>query len=144
MPTTKTPMKTKMQLSDVHKFRGSHVSYAIKTVGDDPCDAFCVYVGSTSDIEMRMMNHARGRGAKFTQACPPTGEILHIREHDSIREALLAEVALWNLWAGKIGYDRVRGGRWNMPGPMPFPPRECARCDEYVCPIFHETENETA
>ena len=144
MPTIKTSTKKKKQLSDVHKFRGSHVSYAIKTVGDDPCDAFCVYVGSTSDIEMRMMNHARGRGAKFTQACPPTGEILHIREHDSIREALLAEVALWNLWAGKTGYDRVRGGRWNMPGPMPFPPREWARSDEYGCPIFHETENETA
>ena len=78
MPTTKTPMKKRnMQLSDVHKFRGSHVSYAIKTVGDDPCDAFCVYVGSTSDIEMRMMNHARGRGAKFTHMPTNGGDPAH-------------------------------------------------------------------
>ena len=37
---------------------------------------------------------------------------------------MLAEVALWSLWASKLGHDRVRGGRWNMGIWMPFPPRE--------------------
>ena len=119
----KTKRMGERRLCDVHKFRGAHVSYALKCAGDEEA-RFCVYVGSTSDIEQRMMDHARGRAAKYTARHPPTGEILHIREHDTAREALLAEVALWNLWAGKIGYDRVRGARWNMPGPMPFAPRE--------------------
>ena len=70
-----------------------------------------------------------------------TGEILHIREHDTAREALLAEVALWNLWAGKIGYDRVRGGRWNMPGAMPFPPHTWKkRCEAQA--DFRDDEKE--
>ena len=81
---------------------------------------------------------------------PPTGEILHIREHDSIRQAMLCEVALWNLWAGRIGYDRVMGGRWNMPGDMPYPPKEWTSVRELtesmsemsVCPKFHADENE--
>ena len=72
--------KKQMHLSDVHKFPGSHVSYAIKTVGDDPCDAFCVNVGSTSDIEMRMMNHeSRARARSEVHAGLPThgGEPAH-------------------------------------------------------------------
>ncbi len=82
-----------------------------------------VYVGSTSDIEQRMADHGLGCAAKFTAENQPTGEILYIKEHSSKREALLCEVALWNLWAGKLGHDSVRGGRWDMPGPMPRVPR---------------------
>ena len=136
-------MGERPRLSDVHKFRGAHVSYALRCAGEG--DAWGVYVGSTSDVEQRMLDHARGRAAKYTARHPPTGEILHIRQHDTAREALLAEVALWNLWAGKIGYDRVRGARWDMPGPMPFAPREWKkrsdaqadfRDDEKECPDF--------
>ena len=66
---------------------------------------------------------------------------------------MLAEVALWSLWAGKLGHDRVRGGRWNMGKPMPFPPREIRELERGLsvlsvtpgsCPEFHEDENETA
>ena len=95
-------------LGDVHRFRGCNVSYAIKCQGGE--EGYHVYVGSTRDVEQRMMNHSRGRAAKVTKCRPPTGEVLHIREHDTYREAMLCEVALWNLWAGKVGSDRTRGG----------------------------------
>ena len=142
-------LKEKGMLGDVHRFRGCNVSYAIKCKGGE--EGYHVYVGSTRDVEQRMMNHARGRAAKVTKCRPPTGEILHIREHDTYREAMLCEVSLWNLWAGKIGFDRVRGGRWNCPGPLPYPPREWRSVTELtesmselsVCPKFHADENES-
>ena len=149
-------------LDDVHRFRGCHVSYALRCEGGE--EGFHVYVGSTSDVEVRMARHGRGTGAKATAARPPTGEILHIREHDTAREAMLAEVALWSLWAGKLGHQRVRGGRWNMPGLMPHVPRDQKavarnRWDDAeqeevsmalsllqlapaTCPEFHEEEKE--
>ncbi len=49
-----------MSISDIHKFRGCHVSYAIK------CDGGKVYVGSTSDTEQRFLLHGQGDGAAFT------------------------------------------------------------------------------
>ena len=142
-------LKEKGMLGDVHRFRGCNVSYAIKCQGGE--EGYHVYVGSTCDIEQRMMNHARGRAAKVTKCRPPTGEVLHIREHDTYREAMLCEVALWNLWAGKIGFDRTRGGRFNMSGPMPYPPKEWTSVTELtesmselsVCPKFHADEDES-
>ena len=129
-----------MPLCDVHKFRGCHVSYALKCEDDE--EGFRVYVGSTSDIEGRFARHGAGLGAKATQTWPPTGEILHIREHVTLREAMLAEVGLWSLWAGKIGHQKVRGGRWNMPGDMPRTPREIRELQREfasgTCPEFHE------
>ncbi len=86
-----------MSISDIHKFRGRHVSYALRCQGDIPR----IYVGSTSDIEQRFVDHGQGRAAKFTKAHPPTGEILHIKEHETVREALLCELGLWSLFAGK-------------------------------------------
>ena len=47
-------------------------------------------------------------------------ESFHV--YETSREAMLAEIALCSLWAGKLGHDRVRGGQWNMGTPMPFPP----------------------
>ena len=140
-----------MPLGDVHKFRGCNVSYVLKCEGGE--EGFHVYVGSTSDVEQRMAKHGAGHAAVATRAWPPTGELLHIREHESAREAMLAEVALWSLWAGKLGHDRVRGGRWNMATPMPFPPREIRELERGMsalsvtpgtCPEFHEETNETA
>ena len=81
-----------MPLCDVHRFRGCHVSYALKVRTED--GEPLVYVGSTSDIEGRMVAHGRGTAAVVTTSHPPTGEILHIREHATAREALLCEVAL--------------------------------------------------
>ncbi len=74
-----------MSITDIHKFRGSHVSYAIK------CDEGKIYVGSTSDTETRLFLHGQGKAAQFTREYPPTGEFLHIREHATQREALLCE-----------------------------------------------------
>ena len=140
-----------MSLDDVHKFRGCHCSYVLKCEGGE--EGFHVYVGSTSDVEARMAKHGRGQGAVATRTWPPTGELLHIREHETAREAMLAEVALWSLYAGKLGHDRVRGGRWNMGRPMPFPPREIRELERRVaalsvtpgsCLEVHDDENETA
>ena len=140
-----------MALGDVHKFRGCNVSYVLKCEGGD--EGWHAHVGSTCDVEQRMARHGAGRGAVATRTWPPTGELLHIREHETSREAMLAEVALWSLWAGKLGHDRVRGGRWNMGTPMPFPPREIRELERGLsalsvtpgtCPEFHEQENETA
>ena len=51
---------------------------------------------SEAAIEARMTAHGRGTAAKVTTASPPTGEILHIREHATQREALLcAALAEW-------------------------------------------------
>ena len=131
-----------MPLSDVHKFRGCHISYALKCE-DYEEGGFRVYVGSTSDVETRFARHGAGLAAKATKAWPPTGEILHIREHETLREAMLAEVGLWSLWAAKIGHQKVRGGRWNMPGEMPRTPREIREIQREIasvsCPDFHET-----
>ncbi len=57
---------------------------------------------------------------------PPThtGEILHIKEHATAREALLCELALSNLWMGKLGPERVRGARFDQAGPFGFMPKE--------------------
>ena len=140
-----------MALGDVHKFRGCHVSYVLKCEGGE--EGFHVYCGSTGDVELRMAKHGRQHAAVATRTWPVTGEILHIREHETAREAMLAEVALWSLWAGKIGHDRVRGGRWNMGTPMPFAPREIRELERGLsalsvtpgsCPEFHEEKNETA
>ncbi len=46
-----------MNISDIHRFRGCHVSYAIK------CDEGKIYVGSTSDPEARLFLHAQGKAA---------------------------------------------------------------------------------
>ena len=119
-------------MDEVHRFRGCHVSYALRLQGPDD-DDWMVYCGSTQHIAQRMMDHARGRGAKVTRAFPPTGEILHIKEHETAREALLCEGALWNLWAGKLGPERVRGGRWNQCGPFRFLPKEWTAPE---CPDF--------
>ena len=110
-----------MDLSQVHKFRGSFVSYVLPLEGDSE-NPYYVYVGSTANIEQRMADHAMGRGAKWTRLHKPTGQIWHLQLHDTMLAAMCAEVALWNLWAGKVGYQRVRGGRYNMTTPMWPPP----------------------
>ena len=95
-------------LQEVHKFRGVPCSYVLRCQAPD--GETKVYCGSTCNLEQRFMDHGRGRAAKFTKACPPTGELLHIREHDTAREALMAEVALANLWMGKLGPEKLLPG----------------------------------
>ena len=112
-----------MDLSQIHKFRGSFVSYVLPLEGDAE-NASYVYVGCTANVEHRMADHALGRGAKWTRLHKPTGQIWHLQLHDTMLAAMCAEVALWNLWAGKLkNFNRCRGGRLNGVEPLRYPPR---------------------
>ena len=54
----------------------------------------------------------------------PVIDLLSVRVHENEQEAIVAEVALWNLWAGKLKDPQVvRGGRINAAGKIPYPPR---------------------
>ena len=51
-------------------------------------------------------------------------ELVSLRIHETPEEAMAAECANWNLWAGRLrDYDRVRGGRLNGVDPLRFAPR---------------------
>ena len=72
-----------------------------------------------------MLEHTgvREGGAAFCKLHKPI-EILAVKIHESEQEAILCEVANWNLWAGRLNDpDRVRGGRLNMTEKLPYLPR---------------------
>ena len=72
-----------------------------------------------------MLQHtsAAPGGAKWTALHPPV-ELVSLRIHETPEEAMAAECANWNLWAGRLrNYDRVRGGRLNGVDPLKFAPR---------------------
>ena len=85
------------------------------------------------DIEKRMLAHTGIREAEQAAFCrlhPPV-QLLSVCQHSSEAEAVLAECANYNLWAGILrDPDRVRGGRINMGGKMPYPPRGWPRQKE--------------
>ena len=111
-----------MPLSDVHNAKGVICSYTIRCRGDSS-EEFYIYCGYSSDIEVRILDHARGEGAGWCAVHEPE-EILSCVICSSIQQAMVLEVANWNMWAGKLrDYDRVRGGRFNLVGPLPYPPR---------------------
>ena len=59
------------------------------------------------------------------------------------KRAIVAEVALWNLWAGKLKDPQVvRGGRINAAGKIPYPPRGWPR--EKKKPAKEENEQSAA
>ena len=67
-----------------------------------------------------MLQHtgAAPGGAKFCLENPPE-EILSVKIHESVAEALAMECANFNLWCGKLkDYDKVRGGRLNGTDPL--------------------------
>ena len=108
----------------LHKQKGTICSYCLKLEGDEENDYY-VYVGWTKDLEKRMLEHTgvREGGAAFCKLHKPT-EILSVKIHETEQEAILCEVANWNLWAGKLNDpNRVRGGRLNMTEKLPYPPR---------------------
>ena len=108
----------------VHKQKGTICSYCLKLEGDDE-NEYYVYVGWTNDLEKRMLEHTgiREGGASFCKLHKPI-EILAVKIHESEQEAILCEVANWNLWAGRLNDpDRVRGGRLNMTEKLPYLPR---------------------
>ena len=121
-------------MDEVHKTKGKICSYVLRCEGDR------IYCGHTKDLEVRMLQHtgASPGGAKFCLEYPPQ-EILSVKIHETIAEALAMECANFNLWAGKLGDPgRVRGGRINMPGPIPYPPRGWPRHDKNLA----QKENE--
>ena len=94
----------------VHKQKGTICSYCLKLEGDEE-NEYYVYVGWTTDLEKRMLEHTgiREGGASFCKLHKPI-EILAVKIHESEQEAILCEVANWNLWAGRLNDpDRVRG-----------------------------------
>ena len=106
----------------VHKCRGRHCAYVLRCAGDERYPYY-IYCGHTSDIEVRVMAHACGRGAMFCKEHPPE-ELIGLTVHETLEAAVIAEVANCNLYHGRRGnYFQTEGGRLNMVGDPPYPPR---------------------
>ena len=111
-----------MPLSDIHYCRGKRCAYVLRCAGGSRWP-YTIYCGSTTDIEVRILDHAMGTGAQFCKEYPPQ-ELLSLTTHETMEAALCAEVANANLWYGKLrDYRRVKGGRLNMVGDPPHAPR---------------------
>ena len=111
-----------MPLSDIHTCRGKRCAYVLRCAGGERWP-FTIYCGSTTDVEVRILDHAMGVGAAFCREYPPQ-ELLSLTTHETMEAALCAEVANANLWYGKLrDYRRVKGGRLNMVGDPPHAPR---------------------
>ena len=101
-------------MDEVHKTKGKICSYVLRCEGDR------IYCGHTKDLEVRMLQHtgASPGGAKFCLEYPPQ-EILSVKIHETVAEALAMECANFNQWCGKLkNYDMVRGGRLNGVDPL--------------------------
>ena len=105
-----------MPLSDIHTCRGKRCAYVLRCAGGERWP-FTIYCGSTTDIEVRILDHAMGTGAMFCKEYPPQ-ELLSLTTHETMEAALCAEVANANL-----DFRRVKGGRLNMVGDPPHAPR---------------------
>ena len=113
-----------MLQSEIHHTKGKICSYVLRLEGDET-HPFYIYCGHTRDIELRMLQHtgATPGGANFCAAHPPD-ELLTLKIHETVQEAMAAECANFNLWAGRLkDYDRVRGGRLNCTCPLKYKPR---------------------
>ena len=127
---------------DPHHSKGKFVSYVLRLEGDEHAP-FYIYCGSSQDIELRMLAATGIREyeqAAFCKLHPPI-ELLSLRLHESMEEAVVAECACYNLWAGKLGdHNRVRGGRMNGVH-MPYPPRGWPRGEKSI--VKKENEEST-
>ena len=119
----KSPKQKRMP-PDPHHCKNKICSYVLKLEGDEHAPYY-IYCGMTSDIEQRMLAQTgirKNEQASFCKLHPPV-DLLSVKIHESEEEAILAECANYNLWAGKLGDpERVRGGRINGLE-MPFAPR---------------------
>ena len=106
----------------IHHCQGKRCAYVLKCSGGGRWP-FTIYCGHTTDIEMRILDHAMGNGAAFCKEFPPQ-ELISLTTHETLDAAMCAEVANCNLWYGKLrDYRRVKGGRLNMVGDPPHAPR---------------------
>ena len=126
-------------LSDVHHQRNVLCSYVLKLEGDEACPEGYYYCGWTRDLEMRILSHSGihkpEQGAAWCKLHRPE-KIESVTIHQTEAEAVLAEVASYNLWLARVGPERVRGGRVNCPGPLRYPPRGWPR----QSPLFGNEE----
>ena len=81
------------------------------------------YMGTTTDCERHMCQHCgiSPGGATWTAEHPPVGTI-SVSAVENEEGAAVMEAMLFQLHASKIGYDRMRGGRWNIAQKMLRPP----------------------
>ena len=119
-------------LTAVHHQRNVLCSYVLKLEGDEAAE-FYIYVGFTRDLEMRILSHCGIRkpehGSAWCKLHEPC-ELMSVCLHDTEAEAMLAEVASYNLWLAKVGPEPVRGGRNNGAGPLKYLPRGWPRKGE--------------
>ena len=81
------------------------------------------YVGVTRDCERRTAQHCgmKSGGAKWREEHSHI-DVLSVRICETEEEAAVMETMLYQLHAAKIGYQFMRGGRWNMVNKMLRPP----------------------
>ena len=115
---------SRLEISEVHKTKGKICSYVLKLDGDAASEYY-IYCGMTKDAEYRMLQHtgAAPGGAKWTSLHAPN-EILSLRVHETMEDALATECANFNLWCGRLkDFNRCRGGRLNGKEPLKYAPR---------------------
>ena len=116
----------------IHHCQGKRCAYVLKCSGGGRWP-FTIYCGHTSDVEMRILDHAMGNGSAFCREYPPE-ELVALSCDETLEAAMCAEVANCNLWYGKLlnagGYLRVKRGRLNMVGDPPFAPRGWAHATQ--------------
>ena len=102
--------------------KGTHCAYALRLERDAHAYEYC-YVGSTSDLQTRIAQHtgAFPGGAKWTALHPPTN-VMDVVPCANAFQAACVEIAMWGLLAGRCkDFNRVRGGKFCMPGPLQDP-----------------------
>ena len=77
-----------MPLSDIHTCRGKRCAYVLRCAGGERWP-FTIYCGSTTDIEVRILDHAMGTGAMFCKEYPPQ-ELLSLTTHETMEAAMCA------------------------------------------------------
>ena len=103
--------------------KGTHCAYALRLEGDADAHEY-YYVGSTTDLQTRIAQHtgAIPGGAKWTALHPPTN-VMDVVPCGNAFQAACVEVAMWGLLAGRCkDFNRVRGGKLCMSGPLQYPP----------------------
>jgi len=78
------------------------------------CQHGMFYVGITRyrSVQVRYMQHATGRGSKWTKLHPPIRMLWHRRlGHMLEKDATMIETATTLQFIERYGVDRVRGGR---------------------------------
>ena len=115
-----------------HNLKGRIIVYCLELEPDSEGRPYR-YVGSTSSCERRCAEHmgvANGKGASWCASHKPI-DIISVRVCNTQEEAAAMEVMLTSLHQATIGYQQVRGGRWNMNQDMKKKPPYFDKVQEY-------------